>query len=294
MSTPLIPSLPRAADSAAAAPALGPAGRQAPAWVREPLLHFLVLGAALFAIDHALVLRADDPRSIVVGSAVDKEAREVFKGARGREPDAKELAALRQVWLDNEVLYREGMALRVDQGDTAIRERVIFKALSVVDANLKLPAIDDQGLRAWFEAHRDKYDEAPRYDFQEAVLSGDNSEAVVRAFVAELNGSNGGEAKAGLRVFKGRPQGSLAQSYGPGFAKALDSLPPAEWQALKTKDGWRAIRLEAISAAKPASFDALRGVVTQDWTDATMAELRTTAVRTLGQKYKVRTDGGQP
>ena len=109
-----------------------------PGWLREPLLHFVVLGALLFALDHWRAGREADPRSIVVGTEVDIEARQLFKASRGREPGAEELAALRQVWLDNEVLYREGLALQVDKGDKSIRERVIFKALSVVDANVKL------------------------------------------------------------------------------------------------------------------------------------------------------------
>ena len=88
------------------------------------------------------------------------------------------------MWLDNEVLYREGLALRLDKGDTAIRERVIFKALSVVDAGIKLPPVDDAVLREWFEKNRAKYDEPARYDFQEAVLAGERSEAAVRAFAA--------------------------------------------------------------------------------------------------------------
>jgi hypothetical protein len=267
------------------------APRRWPGWLREPLLHFVVLGALLFAVDHVLVARADDPNTIVVGREVDKEAIELFKSSRGLAPDAEQLAALRRVWLDNEVLYREGMALRLDQGDTAIRERVIFKALNVVESNLKLPAPDEKTLRAWFDAHHDKYDEPARYDFQEAVLSGDGAEAAVRAFVSELNGSTTGDAKAGLRIFKGRPRGNVVQSYGAEFAKALDDMPAGEWRALKTREGWRAMRLDAISAGKPAAFEALRSAVLQDWTDATMAELRTTAVRALGQKYRIRFEG---
>jgi PPIC-type PPIASE domain len=263
------------------------------AWLKEPLLHFLVLGALLFALDHWLVSRADDPRSILLGSEVDQEAKAVFKAERGRDPNEQELAALRRVWLDNEVLYREGMALRVDQGDTAIRERVIFKALNVVESNLKLPASDDKALRAWFEAQRNKYDEPARYDFQEAALSGDNSESAVRAFVAELNGGTPGDAKAGLRVFKGRPHNNLVQSYGPDFAKALEAIPAGEWRALQTREGWRAMRLDAVTTGKAANFDALRNVVQQDWTDATMAEQRTAAVRALAKKYKVKTESGQ-
>src|SRR5262249_36141945 len=153
---------------------------------QEPLLHFVVLGALLFAADQVIVGRADDPRTIVVDAAVDAQAIDVFKKARGREPNAKELYALRRVWLDNEVLYREGLALGVDKGDTAIRERVIFKTLSIVDAGLKPPAVDDKLLREWFEKNRVKYDEPARYDFQEAVLAGEKSDAAVRTLVQTL------------------------------------------------------------------------------------------------------------
>jgi hypothetical protein len=257
-------------------------------WLREPLFHFVVLGGILFGLDHLIVSRADDPHTILVGADVDREAVETFRAARGQQPNAEELGALRRVWLDNEVLYREGLALGVDKGDTAIRERVIFKALSVIDSNVNLPQATDDELRQWFLAHRDKYDEPARYDFEEAVLAGASSEAAVRAFVAQLQGGTPGDARAGLRVFKGRPHSNLVQSYGPELAKALASSPPAQWQALRSREGWRAMRLIGISAAKPATFEALRGVVRHDWADATAAEQRTAAVRALARKYRIK------
>jgi len=257
-------------------------------WLREPLLHFIVLGGLLFAVDHALSAgKVDDAHQIVVTADVDSEAVETFEAARGRKPNTEELAALHQVWLDNEVLYREGLAMQVDKGDTAIRERVIFKALSVVDSNVKLPPVDDQVLRAWFEAHRDKYDEPARFDFEEAALSGSNSEATVREFVAALNHGTPGDAKAGLRVFKARPHSNLVDSYGAEFAKSLEATAPGSWQAMQTRDGWRAMRLDATTPPKPAVFELVRGVVLQDWTDAKAAEQRTAAVRALAKKYKV-------
>ena len=259
-----------------------------PTWLREPLLHFVVLGVLLFALDRWIDAGRDDPHAIVVGAAVDREARELFKASRGREPDPPELAALRRIWLDNEVLYREGLAMQVDRGDTAIRERVIFKALSVVDANLKAPPVDEKRLREWFESHRGQYDEPARYDFEEAVLSGEAGESAVRAFADGLNrGAPPAEVEAGLRVFKGRPHDNLVQSYGADFARALEASPPGQWRAFATRDGWRAMRLQAVQAARPAAFEALHGVVLQDWTDATMAEQRTAAVRELGKKYRV-------
>lgn len=258
-----------------------------PAWLREPLLHFLLIGAVLFGVDHLLNARKGDASEIIISADVDEEARQLFKAKRGQEPNAEEMAALRKVWLDNEVLYREGLALQLDKGDTAIRERVIFKALSIVDGGTKLPAVTDELLRDWFEKHRTRYDEPARFDFQEAVLEGQARETAIRAFVVQLNNGTPGDAKAGLRVFKGRPHSNLLQSYGEEFAQALEGSTPGVWLALNSRDGWHAVRLESTTAPKPASFEALRGVVLQDWTDATLAEQRSAAVTALSKKYKV-------
>lgn len=281
-----LPIAPPAADHSNAV-ALAPR-RPLPRWLREPLVHFVAIGALLFAVDHVLVGRRDDPRTIVMGTEVDDEARQIFMSSRGREPNAEELNALRAVWLDNEVLYREGLSLQVDKGDPAIRERVIFKALSVIDASVKLPPIDDAVLRRWFDGHRTKYDEPARFDFQEAVLAGDSSEAAVRMFVAALNAGTPGDARAGLRVFKGRPHANLVGSYGADFAQALERATVGDWTALPTRDGWRAIRLDAITPARPAAFESLRSVVLQDWTDATLSEQRSAAVHALARKYTVK------
>ena len=263
-------------------------GATMPRWMREPLLHFVVLGAVLFGADHVLFARAGDPRVIVVGEDVTREARDLFKASSGREPTPEELTALRNRWLDNEVLYREGLAMQVDKGDIALRERVIFKALSVIDANVEMPPVDDVVVSKWFEAHRSRYDQPARFDFQEAVLAGDPSESVVRAFAAKLNAGAPGDADAGLRVFKDRPLGNVTQSYGADFATALQVAQPGLWQAVRSKDGWRAVRLDARMAPKPSSYAALRNDVLQDWKDATLAEQRSAAVRALTKKYTVR------
>lgn len=131
-----------------------------PAWMREPLLHFVVLGTVLFAVDHVVAGRADDPHTITVDASVDQRAREAFKQQHGRDPDAEELLALRRPWLDNEVLYREGIVMQLDKGDPAIRDRVVFKMLGLIEAGLKTPTFDEKTLRDWFEKNRAKYDQA--------------------------------------------------------------------------------------------------------------------------------------
>lgn len=259
--------------------------------LREPLLHFVVFGALVFGVDHVLEARKENPRVITVDAATDLEARTIFRSALGREPSAAEMTVLRERWVDNEVLYREGLALRVDQGDPTIRERVIFKALNVMQANLTLPKIDDKGLRAWFEQHRANYDEPQRYDFLEAVMAGNPGEAAVHQFAAALNTGSASEAESGLRVFKARPRGNLVASYGDQFADALDQSAVGQWRALRSKEGLRVVRLEAKQAGEAARYDDVQGKLYQDWKDATMQQLRTGAVRELGKKYIVTLAG---
>ena len=257
--------------------------------VREPLVHFLLLGALVFAADVMVFERQDDPRVIAVGPEVDVEARTLFKTSLGREPSAAESQQLRQRWIDNEVLYREGMLLAVDKGDTGIRERVIFKALNIMQSNLTVPPAEDKVLRAWFEKNRATYDEPPRYDFVEAVWVGDTSDAVIKKFVNSLSQGVQDATESGLRVFKGRPQNNLRVSYGDDFVRALDELPPGEWRGLLGKDGVHVVRLEARHAGVPTSFEAVQSRVYPDWKDAVMQQLRTDAVRELGKKYRVET-----
>jgi hypothetical protein len=265
-----------------------------PAWMREPLLHFVLLGGALFAADHVIAGRDGDPHVIVVDEKVDAEARQIFGSARGRQPNDDELYALRKVWLDNEVLYREGLKMQVDRGDPAIRDRVIFKALSNIDASVKMPPISDDMLKNWLETHRDKYDEPARYDFNEAVLSGERSESTARAFAEALNRGQPGDSQAGLRVFTGRPLSNVEQSYGNDFAKALGGTTPGQWQALRANDGWHVVQLGVITPAKAADFDSLRGMLSADLTDATLAEQRSAAVRALAKEYTIKLEKTGP
>ena len=262
--------------------------------LREPLLHFVVIGALLFAGDYFLIGRANDPHTIIIDADLDKELTDVYVNARGRQPTHTELRAARQSWLDGEVLYREGLALSMDKGDTAIRERIAFKALSAIETSVKVPTPDVRTLMAWFEKNRVQFDEPTRISFEEAALEGQNDEAAVRAFVVDLRNGTPGDAKAGLRVFKNRPVPTIDQAYGPEFTKALSALATGEWNALPTRDGWRAIRVTGVMPAVPADFNNRHGDIAQAWRDSLGSEQRTNAVRVLAKKYRVRYRGTTP
>ncbi|MCJ0763979.1 peptidyl-prolyl cis-trans isomerase [Variovorax terrae] len=270
---------------------LSPLFKQA---AREPLLHFLLLGALIFGVDHLLDAGRADPQTIVVGADVQKEARDIFAAGMQRQPSASDMKKLLDRWTDNEILYREGLALGLDRGDATIRERVIFKALSVAQAGITLPKIDEPGLRNWFEARHARYDAPARYSFLEAVVTSESTPEVLQSFVKALNADTKTDVQSDLRVFKDRPRGNLLESYGSDFAEALDKAPVGTWQAIPSTSGLRVVRLESSKPPIPASFDPIKEAVYQDWRDDTMAEMTSKAVREMGKKYAVRIEGEKP
>ncbi|MCZ2497915.1 peptidyl-prolyl cis-trans isomerase [Xylophilus sp. Kf1] len=261
---------------------------------REPLVHFLLLGALIFGVDHLIDGRREDPQTIVVSADVQKEARDMFAAGLQRQPSPGDMQKLIDRWTDNEILYREGLALGLDRGDVTIRERVIFKALSVTQAGITLPRIDEPALKAWFEARHARYDAPALYTFLEAVVTGDSTPASTQAFVAALNANAGSEVQSDLRSFRQRPRGNVLESYGADFAKALDEAPVGQWRAVPSTSGLRVVQVEAIQPPVAARFDTIKEAVYQDWRDDTMAEMTTRAVREMGRKYAVRVEGAQP
>ncbi|MBC7414085.1 MAG: peptidyl-prolyl cis-trans isomerase [Herminiimonas sp.] len=259
---------------------------------REPLVHFLVLGTLIFAVDHVLLNLRGNPQDIVVTKEAYQEARETFVAGLKREPSAAELKTLTDRWVDNEVLYREGLALGLDRGDPAMRDRVVFKTLSLAQAGLALPKIDEAGLQRWFESRRERYDIPARFDFEEAVLGG--TEATpdkLSKFAAALNARQAPDAEGSLRIFKDRPRPNLVQSYGETFAKALEKQEVGSWSVVQGKDGGRVVHLVAVRPGQAVRFDEVKERVYQEWKETTTTELTKTAIREIARKYRIRDEG---
>lgn len=257
--------------------------------LREPLLHFLILGAAIFGIDQWRNAGSETASDIVVTAKVQQEAKAIFEAGMKREPKPEELKVLLDRWVDNEILYREGLQLGLDRGDSGIRDRVIFKAMSVTQAGIVLPEVDEAGLKAWFESNRERYDTPARFDFLEAAVPPDTKLDALQRFAVALN-SNQDEPgiESSLRVFRDRPRSNLLQSYGKDFTEAIEQLKPGQWQVLVSNDGPRVIRLESLKPAVAADFEAVKVKLYQDWKDEMTSQRSKELIREMGKKYQIR------
>ena len=260
--------------------------------LREPLTHFIVLGALIFAADTLFLSVRGDPQEIVITKETYAEARGAFLAGMKREPTAAELKVLTDRWVDNEVLFREGLALGMDRGDQAMKDRVVFKVLTATQSGLVLPKIDEAGLREWFESRRDQYDLPARFSFEEAVLAAsDATPEKLNKFVTALNGQQVPELEASLRIFKDRPKPNLDQSYGAAFADAIAKQTIGTWAVIQSQEGYRAIRLTALTPSREVSYDEMKERVYTEWKEFTSSQLTKNAIRELGKKYRIRDEG---
>lgn len=264
-------------------------------YIHEPLFVFSALAVLIFIGDHVISLNQADPKAIVITPEIRQEVRQIFSNALKRDPTTEELKVLMDRWVDNEVLYREGLALGLDKGDSSIRERVIFKALSVTQAEISLPKLDDNGLKKWFDENAQQYETPALVHFQEAVPAGKPSHEALKRFIDALNGKGKSDLDSTLEIFKDRPRFTIVEGYGEEFTHSLEQLSPGgEWHLIDSKAGLRVVRLVSVKPGEKAHFESIKAKVYSDWKNQTAAELSTKAIRDMGKKYKVIEQGDKP
>ena len=118
-------------------------------FLREPLFHFLVLGAALFAVwlwrkDAA---GGDSAGRIVVTQARIRQLETGFARTWQRPPTDQELTDLVQDFVREEVFVREATAMGLDRDDTIIRRRLRQKFEFLTEDTLESATLTDAAQR---------------------------------------------------------------------------------------------------------------------------------------------------
>jgi hypothetical protein len=253
---------------------------------REPLLHFLVLGALIFGADAILHPAAKDDREIIVTKALRQSFIENFDEDKERTPSAGELEMMIESWVASEILYREGKMLAVDRGDDMIRDRIAFKLqLLIFDQIRVAPPTEDQ-LRAWFADNHRRFDEPERVGF---YLTPPTDETTARRYLEDIEAQRESEdLRKQARAVLGRPVASLAASFGEGFRDALLALPTGQWTALQSKDGWHVVRLDSRRAGVLATLESVRDEAARIWQTDETRKRAWEAVTRLKATYNVR------
>ena len=253
---------------------------------REPLVHFALLGALIFAGDAVLHPPATDDKVITVTKAMRQSFIENFDEDKTRTPSDAELEKMIESWVASEILYREGKALGVDRGDDMIHDRVAFKLQLMIFDQVRVAQPTEEQLRAWFASNHARFDEPERVGF---YLTPPTDRMTAQRQLEDILGQHEAEdLQKQTRAILGRPVTSLAASFGEGFRDGLLALTQGQWSILQSKDGWHVVRLDSRRPGALAAFDSVRDEVAKIWHTEETRKQAWDAVGRLKANYKVR------
>jgi parvulin-like peptidyl-prolyl isomerase len=269
--------------------------------LREPLFHFLILGAGLFvlysAVNGSVSTQID---RIVVDETQVQRLAEQFQRTWMRLPTQQELQALAEDYVKEEILYREAQALGLDEDDLVIRRRLRQK-MEFLNADLAEPqAPTEAQLLAYFDANQDRYRRLDRFSIQQIYLNPQKHNANLKRTAAELlerlNTNSAfaadyqaiGDATLLPAKLDGVTRREVANTFGPGFARDLENVPMGRWSG--PYESSYGLHLVRMTERKPGGLPAIaeiRPVLEREWRTERSKAANERFYQALRERYDV-------
>jgi hypothetical protein len=276
--------------------------RRAIAVLREPLLHFFVVGLLLFVAATAWRARHDG-HDIVITPARVADLSAKYRLQFGAPPNRAQLDSLIDGYIDEEVLYREGVALRLDRDDEIVRRRVAQK-MQFLQAAAPPAEPSQADLRAYFTARAAAYAAPPRFSFSHLYFSpaaGTQAAARARAAAALARlsagadpGAVGADAFPDLNRYAAVGTAEVARVFGHSeLADRLAQAPVGRWAGpYRSAYGWHLVRIESETPGRTPAFEEAADRVRADWFADAHANASARALAAARRRYRVeRRDG---
>lgn len=262
--------------------------------LREPLLHFLAIGAAVFAVFAWLdeSVPTEGPDQIVVTPERAEQLAATFQATWRRPPQAAELEALIDDFVAEEVLYREATALGLDQDDTVIRRRLRQKMEFLIDSAASAVPAEEAELQAHLDAYPARFAKGARVAFEQVFL-GDVSqtgeiEALLQALDEGVDPLSLGRPTLLPFAMGLAPERGVDSSFGPGFFTALASEPEVRWRGpVRSAYGNHLVRVTNWQPAEAPTLAEARDAVEADWRREQAETARAETLAQLTDRYAI-------
>ncbi|MBS0473236.1 MAG: peptidyl-prolyl cis-trans isomerase [Proteobacteria bacterium] len=270
---------------------------------REPLTHFILFGFVLFILSRIYDEQQNVYRIVVTPAHVAQLARS-YALQFGAPPDPVALEALVERDIHDEVLFRQGVALGLDQGDEIVRRRVVQKSQFLMQ-DLNAPAEpSDAQMLAYYKAHESRYVTPPRVTFSHIYFSLDNggdAEARARGVLAKLpaglhRAPDKGDVFPDLYDFAAYEPEQVQRLFGrTPMSDAVFKAPVGKWSGPYLSGyGWHLIHIDARSPAALAPFKDVKDRVHVDYLQDAQDRANKAAFDDLARRFTViREDQGQ-
>lgn len=266
--------------------------------LREPLLHFLVIGAALFGVYQWVI--GDDTASeeIVVSAGQIASLQATFNRTWQRPPTTNELESLVDEYIRDEILYREGVAMGLDRDDAVIRRRVRQKMEFVSDLSADAQPTDAE-LRKFVADHSERFGGERRVSFTHVYFpagaqSADPQE--LERLRLALNVGTVDAATAGSPFlmgydFRGVTGPYVARMFGDDFEKSIESATPNVWLGpVDSAYGTHLVRVTELIEERQRPFELLRDEARREWLRARKEAADNAIYAALKSRYVIKVE----
>jgi hypothetical protein len=251
-------------------------------FLREPLLHFIVIGGLFFLIYTAVNDTFDiSTDTIFITPERIDQIETIFTGVWNRKPTDEELDNLIKEEVRSEVYYRDALALGLDKNDAIVRRRLRQKMEFLTDTGIYLQEPSPGELETYFAANEQVYKNEPRLAFEQVYLGESPPEDSVSQTLKMLRSESAvdpstlGQHTLLPAQLKMSQPGAIDSVFGKGFYSQIAVLAPGEWVGPVTSTyGIHLIRTLDGEPARMPPLEEIRDFVLQDWRSAKAEENR--------------------
>ena len=269
-------------------------------WLKEPLFHFLLIGAGIFLV---YGLTANEPEDEVNGIDITAARADrmvtMWEKRWNRPPTQEEFDGLTDQYINEEILYREALAMGLDSDDPVVRRRLAQKVKFISNDIITIDTPTDAQLQAYLDTHASRYQLSGKITFQHIYFNPAKHNADMETEATDLlarllevnNGIDMESVGDGFlhgTAFKDMKEFEVNRLLGKKFTQELFKQPVGKWIGpLASSYGLHLIYVESKSKAKTASLEMARESVLEDWTSDERKKANDAFIANLRKEYEV-------
>ncbi|MHC4554814.1 MAG: peptidyl-prolyl cis-trans isomerase [Planctomycetota bacterium] len=270
---------------------------------KEPLFYFFLLGTVIFGI-HAFLKanssKESDRYEVQITSSDVDWLRNRWNKLMSRDPTPDELQGLIDSMIREEILYREAVAMGLDEKDTVVRRRLAQKMEFLFKDLADMAQPSDQQLTDYFKENQDRYRIPANITFTHIFFSSDKRSQTAQADAAaafekiqqrNINHENalslGDPFMKGL-AFGDQSTDQVARIFGNYFSEKLEVLETGKWQGpVRSSYGWHLVYIDKLIPTSVPELEQVRSKVQIDYVSQNRDKVNRQVYEDISARYSV-------
>jgi hypothetical protein len=263
--------------------------------LREPLLHFLLIGVGLFWLySQVQPTVEDESKRVVVTTSQAEQFIAQFSLTWMRPPNETEMKGLIQSYIRDEIYYREAIALGLDRNDGLIRQRMRQK-LEFILEDLTAVEPEDAALVLFLQENSEKFKKQAQISFEQVFLNVDKRENLAADAENMLQRLQKGAVAETLSdptmlpyAYQLLTQNEIAQQLGRKFAQKLQTVTPSDWIGpIYSGIGGHLVKVTQVIPARLPDLEEVRAEVKREYMAQRSQQHKDSAYQKMLDDYEV-------